>query len=204
MSSSHFESLVQSHLPELRRYCRYLSGSQWDGEDLYQETLVKSFSYYSRKGEIKEVKPFLYRVAKNRWHDEFRRGGRGRQVLDTTEAGTVADVDYAEVQGWMEWVARCMPLRQMIVWLLADYFGYTMKEIASGLRTTMSAVRSVLFRARLRLRECHAAQPDAALASDNRTVKGSSPPIEKLVYCVIRDNPEPLFLPSRGLRVRPE
>ncbi|MFF2888580.1 RNA polymerase sigma factor [Paenibacillus sp. NPDC057967] len=204
MSSTQFETLVQSHLPELRRYCRYLSGSVWDGEDLYQETLVKSFSYYVRKGDIKEVRPFLYRVAKNRWHDEYRRSGPGIQELDTAETGAVTDVDYAEVRGWMEWVARCMPLRQVVVWLLADYFRYTMNEIASGLCTTMSAVRSILFRARLRLRECQAAQPDAVFAADRKSVRELSLPIEKLVYCVIRDNPEPLFRPCSQLRARIE
>ncbi|RJE84788.1 RNA polymerase sigma factor [Paenibacillus sp. 1011MAR3C5] len=199
MSSSHFETLVQSHLPELRKYCRYLSGSVWDGEDLYQETLVKSFSYYSRKGDIKEVRPFLYRVAKNRWHDEYRRSGPGQQELDSAKTGAALDVDYAEVRGWMEWVARCMPLRQVVVWLLADYFGYSMKEIASGLSTTMSAVRSILFRARLRLRECHGAQPDAVFTADRKFVRELSFPIERLVYCIIRDNPAPLFRSGRGL-----
>jgi len=204
MSSSHFETLVQSHLPELRRYCYYLSGSVWDGEDLYQETLAKSFSYYARKGDIKEVRPFLYRVAKNRWHDEYRRSGPGERELAAAEAGSAADVDYAEVLGWMEWVARCMPPRQIIVWLLADYFGYTMKEIAGGLRTTMSAVRSILFRARLRLRECHAAQPDAAFAADRKSVKELCFLVERLVYCIIRDNPEPLFRSRVGWGTRLE
>jgi len=198
MSSSHFETLVQSHLPELRRYCRYLSGSVWDGEDLYQETLAKSFSYYARKGDIKEVRPFLYRVAKNRWHDEYRRGGRIKQEPEKAEAGCASDVDYAEIVGWLEWASRCMPIRGVVVWLLADYFGYTMKEIASGMHTTMSAVRSILFRSRLRLRECLAAE---TAFSSRMEIEGCIT-AEVLAYCVIYDNPKPLFQPRSGWMVQ--
>ncbi|RXZ80336.1 RNA polymerase sigma factor [Paenibacillaceae bacterium] len=194
MSSSRFETLVQSHLPELRKYCRYLSGSTWESEDLYQETLAKSFSYYLRKGDIKEVKPFLFRVAKNRWHDGYRRCERGKHAWSAMEADSVTDVSYSEILGWIEWVASRMPRSQIVVWLLADYFGYTMKEIAVGLHTSMPAVRSMLYRARLRLRECHTAQSDAAHAEAKAArKKARSFPIESWVSCVIQDNPEPLF-----------
>jgi RNA polymerase sigma-70 factor, ECF subfamily len=36
--------------PELYRYCRYLTRSPWDAEDLAQDTLARGFATLSRMG----------------------------------------------------------------------------------------------------------------------------------------------------------
>ena len=38
-----FEEIVSMYSSDLWNYCKYVTGSAWDGEDLYQETLIKSF-----------------------------------------------------------------------------------------------------------------------------------------------------------------
>lgn len=38
-----FEEIVKEYSSDLWNYCKYVTGSPWDGEDLYQETLIKSF-----------------------------------------------------------------------------------------------------------------------------------------------------------------
>ena len=156
--SFQYERIVQPYLPELRKYCFYLTGSAWDGEDLYQHSLMKLWRFYLRVGELKDVRPFLLKIARNLWIDEYRR--RQRKPVSPfmpAEWNAVAtDVSYADIRGWIEWLACRLSIRQLHVWLLADYFGFTMKEIAGCLSVTMAAVRSQLHRAREKLRVCRA------------------------------------------------
>jgi len=60
--------------PDLHRYCRALTGSVWDAEDLVQDTLLRAFA---KLGEISlridTPKAYLFRIASNLWVDHFRR-----------------------------------------------------------------------------------------------------------------------------------
>ncbi len=119
-----------------------------------QDAIALTYGYYKRHGEIKDIRPFLMKVARNKRIDGLRRR-RLREELGVMLADEGReDVCGFEIRGWLEWVAAKLTSRQMNVWLLADYFGHTMNEIASALGLTMSAVRSQLFRARETLRAC--------------------------------------------------
>src|SRR5256885_13608045 len=59
---------------ELYRYCRYLTRSPWDAEDLAQDTLARAFVTLARMGqEPANPRAWLFRVASNLWIDEMRR-----------------------------------------------------------------------------------------------------------------------------------
>src|SRR5437660_5325381 len=59
--------------PELFRYCRSLTGSVWDGEDLVQDTLMRAFARLSEASEpIENARAYLFRIASNLWIDKFR------------------------------------------------------------------------------------------------------------------------------------
>lgn len=205
-----YESIVGPHMSELNRYCLFLTGSPWDGEDLFQEALLKSLRYYASSGVITNARPFLFRVARNLWIDEYRQRGRKRIIaeLEWEGEGRVEDVRYCEIRSWLEWAAAVLPDRQLVVWLLADYFGYTMNEIGRGLGITMSAVRSLLHRGRERLRSSHEEALDAtsphernrgpvqeamvrrAQSNDSEVLSNR---IDVWVGCIMRDNPAALF-----------
>ncbi|WP_171909178.1 RNA polymerase sigma factor [Paenibacillus sp. GP183] len=68
-----FEELTLPHEPGLRRYCRHLAGSEWDGDDLFQETMIKAFRRFRRWPERELSKPYMYRIAANAWFDICRR-----------------------------------------------------------------------------------------------------------------------------------
>jgi RNA polymerase sigma-70 factor, ECF subfamily len=63
--------------PELYRYCRGLTGTVWDAEDLVQETLVRTFVRFAEVHDsIDNARAYLFRVASNLWIDKFRRADR--------------------------------------------------------------------------------------------------------------------------------
>src|SRR5262249_51791444 len=60
--------------PELYRYCRHLTRSPWDADDLVQDVLSRAFVTL---GTLEEAPPnpraWLFRVASNLWIDRVRR-----------------------------------------------------------------------------------------------------------------------------------
>jgi RNA polymerase sigma-70 factor, ECF subfamily len=148
-----YESLAEIHLDDLRKYCFYLTKSKWDGEDLFQEVLMKAMLYFLNTKPNDNVKPFLIRVARNLWIDDCRtKQRRRRHMLMQHLPVCYSDPDYFEVRNLVKWMAECLPRRNIEMWLLSEYFGYTMQEIADTLNCTGSAVKSVLFRTRELLR----------------------------------------------------
>src|SRR5512146_1915896 len=59
---------------ELYRYCRHLTRSAWDAEDLAQDTLARAFVTLARMGAAPpSPRAGLFRVAANLWIDARRR-----------------------------------------------------------------------------------------------------------------------------------
>ncbi|MCD9021801.1 RNA polymerase sigma factor [Cohnella silvisoli] len=153
--SPDYETLVTPHLDDMRKYCFYLTKSKWDGEDLFQETLLKSLVFFLHTEPYLDVKPFLMRVARNLWIDDCRKRRRRRMAKLDPPKVYYTDNDYVEVRGTLEWMAEHFPKRNIEMWLLFHYFGYTMQEIADDMSCSISAVKSVLFRTREWLRNRH-------------------------------------------------
>lgn len=145
---SRYESLVVPHLNDLRTYCVCLTRSNWDGEDLMQETLLRTYVYFLSHTPADDLRAFLRRVARNVWIDQCRMQRRRRNLAPAAARSWHSDSDYAEVLGLVEWLSERLPSRNVRVWLLAEYFGYAMQEIAEDMGTTVSAVKSLLFRTR--------------------------------------------------------
>ena len=125
-----YESWLGPHLDDIKKYCFFLTRSKWDGEDLFQETILKAIIYCGKTTPYQDFKPFLMRVAKNLWIDKCRTLRR-RQYMKTHDFPTsYRDTDYAEIRGMVEWMSERLPIRNIRMWLLSEYFGYTMIEIS--------------------------------------------------------------------------
>ena len=59
----------------LYRYCRYLTRSPWDAEDLAQDALARAFVTLARMNGQEPANPraWLFRIASNLWIDATRR-----------------------------------------------------------------------------------------------------------------------------------
>ncbi len=182
-SSPTFEALVSPHLQDLLRYCRYLTRSGWDAEDVYQDALLKTYAYFRKHEQCPITKMFLLRAAKHCWIDRCRRKPKREWIDWRPEAAF--DADYVEIRSLIEWMAERAPAKQVEIWLLADYFGYSMQEIAERQRTSVSAIKSALFRTRQGIRSPRIdfpPQPSVA-ASDEYAV-------DRWVLAVLRDEPK--------------
>ncbi|MFC4597889.1 RNA polymerase sigma factor [Cohnella hongkongensis] len=179
-----YEAWIKPHLPDLAKYCRYLAGSGWDAEDLLQDTLLKSYVYFGQANPAGDMKPYIFRMARNLWIDVCRKRQRRRTAETELPDAVWTDLDYAEIRGSLEWLAERLPRRSIEMLLLFDYFGYSMREVADATGTSVSSVKSLLFRTRSVLRgrrELRAGR------------KPSYPEVERWSVAVMRDRPRCLF-----------
>ncbi len=119
---------------------------------MFQDTLLKSLVFFLHTEPYLDVKPFLVRVARNLWIDDCRKTNRRRRTLIDQPKLYYTDNDYVEVRNAIEWLAERFPRRNIEMWLLANYFGYSMLEIAVAMGCSVSAVKSILYRTRELLR----------------------------------------------------
>ncbi|WP_394824634.1 RNA polymerase sigma factor [Pendulispora albinea] len=161
--------------PELYRYCRYLTRSPWDAEDLTQDTLARAFSTLARMVEgPPNPKAWLFRMASNLWIDQMR---RRRELAFSERLEGEPAIPHElhephepraarEAAGTL--LVRLSPQERAAV-VLKDVFELTLEEIAEALSTTTGTVKTALHRGRGKLVEPEpekAAEPAAAAVLD--------------------------------------
>lgn len=152
MGVSGYESLVVTHLDELKKYCFRLTRSKWDAEDLCQDA-APGHGLFFGQGTLPERKTFPA-TGSAKFVDRPL-----PSAAETTESEAI------RFPGFVQRPRLCggvqpggvdrekLPRRSIEILLLFDYFAYTMQEIADIRGITVSTVKSVLFRTRALLRQ---------------------------------------------------
>src|SRR5262249_7905236 len=138
--------------PELFRYCRYLTHSPWDAEDLVQDAMARAFVTLGCVSQaVPNPRAWLFRVASNLWIDRARRGRDVLEAAPEPEHVRGAHDDpraIREAAGTL--IARLAPQERAAV-VLKDVFDMTLEEMALALSTTVGAVKAALHRGRGKL-----------------------------------------------------
>jgi len=160
-----FVDVYEPLRPELYRYCRYLTRSPWDAEDLTQDTLARAFTLLGNMHqEIANPRAWLFRVASNLSIDRARR--LREEHVPEPEALAAADARVSP-EAASALIARLSPQERAAV-VLKDVFDFTLVETAETLSTTVGAVKAALHRGRGKLEEPEApaaSSPSPALVS---------------------------------------
>jgi RNA polymerase sigma-70 factor (ECF subfamily) len=135
---------------DLYRYCRFLTKSPWDAEDLVQDALARAFVILGGAHQDPEnPRAWLFRVASNQWLNQVKRAGQGAR--SSFEEQVEIDLRAArEAAGSL--VARLAPQERAAV-VLKEVFDFSLEEIAEALSTTVGAVKAALHRGRGKLAE---------------------------------------------------
>jgi RNA polymerase sigma-70 factor, ECF subfamily len=144
--------------PELYRYCRHLTRSPWDAEDLAQDALARAFVTLGQMGEAPpNPRAWLFRVASNLWLDQLRR--RRREEPLGEQGGRTPDSDpHAPREAAGTLIGQLSPQERAAV-VLKEAFDLSLEEIAEALSTTTGAVKAALHRGRGKLVEPPTQEP---------------------------------------------
>jgi RNA polymerase sigma-70 factor (ECF subfamily) len=133
---------------ELYRYCRHLTRSPWDAEDLAQDTLARAFTTLGRMGSAPpNPRAWLFRVASNLWLDRVR---RPRLTMEPVEGTSSSPTELRAAAGTV--LVQLAPQERAAV-VLKDAFGFSLDEVAGIIGTTVGAVKAALHRGRGKLVE---------------------------------------------------
>ena len=190
-----FESRVKPYLNELQLYCRRLTASRWDAEDLCQEVLLRVYRHDAAHGGIRQMRPFLYTVARRLRIDQRRRRRPECVPLDAAPEPHAADPGYASARSLAEWVTGALPEREARMLLLAAVCGFSYADIAEALDTTVPTVRMGLLRARAVMRAERDDSAPAAKRVRKRQPSWSQEEIDAWAYALMRGEPVPQALP---------
>src|SRR3982074_948804 len=98
-NNSAFEALVNRYEARLLSFCRHLLGSREDAEDVLQEVFAAAFNAILADDRAINVRPWLYRIARNRSLNHLRRiqaiGSRSTDTHMSEHAPTTADKVHA-------------------------------------------------------------------------------------------------------------
>jgi len=153
-----FEALVKRYQARLLAFCRHMLGSKEDAEDVLQEVFAAAFNAILADERDINVRPWLYRIARNRSLNHLRRAqaiGVDSMDIHLAEGGiTTADKVHkreefrqlvSDVQG--------LPETQRTALLLREIDAMSYDQIAEAMETTVPSVKSLLVRARVSLAE---------------------------------------------------
>ena len=153
-----FEALVARYQSRLLAFCRHMLSSKEDAEDVLQEVFAAAFNAILADEREINVRPWLYRIARNRSLNHLRRAqavGVDSMDVHLSEHGqTTADkVHRREDFRLLIADVQELPETQRTALLLREIDALSYDQIAEAMETTVPSVKSLLVRARVSLAE---------------------------------------------------
>ncbi|HYF13297.1 MAG TPA: RNA polymerase sigma factor [Candidatus Paceibacterota bacterium] len=161
-----FGEAYSRYADELFRHCSLRIKDRERALDLTQETFMKAWAFIERGGEVREVRPFLYRTLRNLIIDEYRKikphsleamieneDVSVEVLLPADETNTLeAAIDRFEGAHALE-VLNTLPEPYKEVLLLRYVSGFSPSEIATELGESENAVSVRIHRGLKKMRK---------------------------------------------------
>ncbi|HEY4826868.1 MAG TPA: sigma-70 family RNA polymerase sigma factor [Solirubrobacteraceae bacterium] len=157
-STAAFEVLVSRYHARLLAFCRHLLGSREDAEDVLQEVFSAAFNAILDDDRPINVRPWLYRIARNRSLNHLRRiqaVGVDSMDIHLSEHGSTTADKVHEREEFRQLVGdiQNLPETQRTALVLREMDALSYEQIAEAMETTVPSVKSLLVRARVSLAE---------------------------------------------------
>jgi RNA polymerase sigma factor (sigma-70 family) len=153
-----FEALCSRYQSRLLSFCRHMLGSREDAEDVLQEVFAAAFNAVLADEREINVRPWLYRIARNRSLNHLRRASAvGVDSMDVhfADHGMSTGDRAIRRESFRELLADVhdLPETQRTALLLREIDALSYEQIAHAMETTVPSVKSLLVRARISLAE---------------------------------------------------
>lgn len=153
-----FEVLCTRYQSRLLSFCRHMLASREDAEDVLQEVFAAAFNAVLADEREINVRPWLYRIARNRSLNHLRRAsaiGVDSMDIHYAEQGISTGDKVMRRESFRELIADVhqLPETQRTALLLREIDALSYDQIAHAMETTIPSVKSLLVRARISLAE---------------------------------------------------
>jgi RNA polymerase sigma factor (sigma-70 family) len=161
-----FEAIVERYRRPLHRHVRRLLPES-RAEDALQQTYLKAWSSLQDGERVRDLRPWLYRIAQNTALDTLKRAGYDYDELTESlrsPGGPEADLERRTVMRETLAGLAALPENQREALLRTAVGGDSRSQVAHDLGLTDGAVRQLVHRARVTLRTAATAVTPAPVA----------------------------------------
>jgi RNA polymerase sigma-70 factor (ECF subfamily) len=161
-----FRTLVERHQNAVIGTVAKMLGNANDAEDISQQVFLRIWRNARRYRPDAKFTTYLFTITRNLVFNETRRRGRKKevsseereenshhQIADSPDRRPDAELLQAELSQAVDAAITALPETQRMAVVLRRYEQLSYEEIAEVLQLSVSAVKSLLFRARGTLRE---------------------------------------------------
>lgn len=162
-----FQTLVERHQFRIVGTIAKMLGDGSDAEDIAQQVFLRVWQSASRYQPTAQFTTWLLTITRNLVFNEMRRRQRARLVPldpgdperppiehpDPSIRSAPEEIAEGELQEAIARAIAALPEAQRLAVILRRYEEMPYEEIATVLKTSVSSVKSLLFRARTELRE---------------------------------------------------
>lgn len=159
-----FRELIERHQHAVINVIHRAIGDAWEAEDLAQRVFVQVFRSANRYQPTAKFTTWLFTITHNTIRNEYRRRSRhaaeslealseSTQFPDVRAADPAREVAERELQQRIQAAIQELPEAQRTAVILCRFEGLAYEEIADVLGCSVSAVKSLLHRARQTLKE---------------------------------------------------
>ena len=153
-----FEVLCARYQARLLSFVRHMLGSREDAEDVLQEVFAAAFNAVLADEREINVRPWLYRIARNRALNHLRRAtavGVDSMDIHFADHGLSTGDRVLRRESFRELLfdVQQLPETQRSALLLREIDALSYEQIAHAMETTVPSVKSLLVRARISLAE---------------------------------------------------
>jgi RNA polymerase sigma factor (sigma-70 family) len=149
-----FESLYRCYVTDVYHYALAVLRNPADAEDVTQTTFLNAYRAYQRGIEVEKPHNWLIKIAHNVARTRHARASRRVKEVpldDHVELLAVAEAEQPDVAGVLRALGR-LPFNQRAALVMRELEGRTYAEIADTIGVSVSAVETLIFRARKSLR----------------------------------------------------
>lgn len=163
-----FRDLVDMYRKDIYNLCLNIVANAEDAEDVAQEAFIQAYHSVNSFREGSQIKTWLYRIAINKCYDHLRWKKRKKRFSFIQPLYNKDDepieipsnfqhpgivLDNKETAALLFAALESLPDNQQTAFVLYETEGMDYKQIAETMDMSVSAVESLLFRARASLRK---------------------------------------------------
>ena len=157
IEKSFFWQLVEQEHDRARAFCFRLAGNAEDGDDLYQEAIIRSFHGLGGLRKPESFRFWLYKIIGNVYKSRFRSPWWKRLVFGTNPDSKTAPVDdpsglYA-ARRRLEWAMAALSRDDRWLVMLCELEGWKIAEAAAMMSMSEGQIKMRLARAKKKMRQ---------------------------------------------------
>ena len=153
-----FEEIFNRYHQDLYRFCLAMVGNPQDAQDTLQNTMVKVLRALPGEKRTIQLKPWLYRIARNESVETLRRR-RDNAELKPEQAVSIGVTEATEIRERLRTLLadlEQLPDRQRSALIMRELSGLDFDQIGAAFGTSAAVARQTLYEARLSLRQLEA------------------------------------------------